>query len=241
MLLQKRHRIRRPVSLQDAVLYYKLHAGFTTGAIVYDYSGSGNDGTANGTSIVPAYPGFDLAGSNEYFDTGSTFQSTFRASFTLAAWAKLDDGQGGFQSIIGIRDTTGNDNRVDLSVTGTGALIARYQTNGSSGNSGTTGVVLPSGQTDWFHIAATFDSVAQQKLVYCNGVSQALSPDGSTVGVTFTEYTSDENVYVGGVDEDGSLVVPIAGLVDEPMIFSVAKTAAEIQSIYETQRWRYAQ
>lgn len=44
------------------------------------------------TGVDSAYNYIDLDGSNEYIDTGSPFQSTFRNSSSISAWIKPTDG-----------------------------------------------------------------------------------------------------------------------------------------------------
>ncbi len=49
-----------------------------------------------------------LDGINDYIDTGNTFQSTFRDSFSVSAWIKLTDGQPSVENVIfGARGSSG--------------------------------------------------------------------------------------------------------------------------------------
>ncbi len=240
--LQKRRRLRWPVSLQDAVLYYKLFAGFTTGAIVYDYSGNGNDGTANGTTIVPAYPGFSIGGTDEFFDVGSTLQSTFRDSFSISCWFRADDGQPAAQQILfGVRDgihTGVSSNIVLLDVATDGKLGFRYETDGN-GRLCATGVVLANGQETFHHIMATA-TAGESLRIYFDGVLKATVDTANPTALVFADYVNANDVYIGASNDTGTDDDHFAGVIDEPMIFGAAKTAAEVKSIYESQRWRYA-
>lgn len=234
------------VNTVGLVLYYKLWAGLTTTATVFDYSLSGNNGTPSGTSIVPANPGFDLAGSDEYFDTGSPFQLTFRGSFTIAMWVKLDDGRpAALDTLFGEFDSVGANSRVSISVGAfTGVLTFIYESEGNSGtNAATNTSAFIDNQTPWIFIAVTMDATVEGaggKLIYVNGSIATLgASDGDTTGVTSSAFTSTTNVFIGALNTDGTDTENVAGLFDEPMIFNVAKTASEVQSIFESTRWRY--
>lgn len=235
--------IRPQIDRTGLVLYHKLWAGLTTTATVFDYSLNGNDGTPTGTSIVPAYPGFDLAGSNEYFDVGATLQATFRSSFTCIIWAKLDEGQPAAQEVLmGVID---GDSRMDFAVTGAGKVTFRYISEGNAGTAATTdAAVFASGQADWTQIAVVLDATLEGpggKVIYVNGALQTLgASDGDTSLVISSAWTSVQDLYIGAQDNGGSDASNIAGLIDEPMIFNVAKTAADMKSIFELTRWRYS-
>ncbi len=245
--MQRRYLQRSfPVNNVGLALYYKLGAGLMSTGKVFDYSQNGNTGVVTGTSIVPAYPGFRLAGNNEYFDVGSPLQNTFRGSFTLAVWVKLNDGQTPDQQVaMGLRDTSGAESRVDLTCEETGDVMFRFGANNQLGTKAQTlNMVLPNGQTEWIHIAGVLDATiegAGGKVIYINGKLAALDGafDGNTTNVISAAFTAATNIYVGGININNVLVGPLAGLIDEPMIFNVAKTAEEMMSLYMRSRHLY--
>ncbi len=53
------------------VAHYKLWAGLTTTASVFDYSLGGKSGTPTGTDIAPAFPGFTFNGTDDFIDVGN--------------------------------------------------------------------------------------------------------------------------------------------------------------------------
>lgn len=53
------------------VAHYKLWAGLTSTASVFDYSLGGFTGTVTGTDIAPAYPGFTFNGTDDFIDVGN--------------------------------------------------------------------------------------------------------------------------------------------------------------------------
>jgi hypothetical protein len=57
-------------STKGLVAYYKLFAGLTSTASVFDYALNGFTGTPTGTGIAPAYPGFRFNGTDDLIDIG---------------------------------------------------------------------------------------------------------------------------------------------------------------------------
>ena len=70
-----------------------------------------------------------LDGSNDYVDTGATFQSTFRGSFSISCWIKPDDGQpSATEFIMGSRNSAQQDGLELINQT-TGKLKFYYESN----------------------------------------------------------------------------------------------------------------
>ncbi len=242
----KKKYIRPQIDTSGLILRYKLYAGLTSTGKVFDYSLNGNDGTVTGSNISPAYPGFSFGGVDEIIDVGAPLQACFRGSFTIVVWVKLDDGQLGSQQVVlGLRDTSGAESRVDLTVHNTGDIVFRYGANAQLGTTAQTlNVAVPNGQTDWTQIAGVLDATLQGpggKVIYVNGglVDLDVGSDGSTLNVISSAFTADINLFIGAININDVASSFTAGLIDEPMIFNAAKTAAEMKSIFETQRWRY--
>ena len=218
------------------ILHYKLWAGLTTSALVFDYSLNGNDGTVV-SAPPPVFPGFDFDGSGDYINTGDTFQSTFRGDFTLSAWVKPDDGQPSSSSVImGARNATVQD-VVLFNQNSVGSLRIQTTINNIDVIVDSDNIVFANGQESWHHIAAVVDTTAKTMTLYFDG---ALAGSGSTATQTPTDFTTDQNLWIGVGNNNSVVFLPYAGLIDEPMIFNKTKTAAEIKSIYESTRWRYS-
>lgn len=63
---------RKPqISTIGLIAHYKLWAGLTNGATVFDYSLGGELGTPTGSDIAPAYPGFTFNGTDDFIDVGN--------------------------------------------------------------------------------------------------------------------------------------------------------------------------
>lgn len=241
----RRHNARKYIDTVGLALYYKLWAGLLGANKVFDYSQNGNDGTVVGTSIVPAYPGFALAGNDEYFNVGSPMQACFQGSFTIVFWVKVYEGRPGGQTIfIGEQDGT---SFVNMAITGGGTpgrIVLRLQ---SAGNKGTDAITndqfLVAGANPWIQVAGVMDSTIQGpggKLLYINGVLQTLgASDGDTTGVVSANYASAQNLYIGAANANGAAGSWTGGVFDIPMIFDKVKTASELLSLYMSTRQFY--
>ncbi len=82
------------------VAHYKLWAGLTTTASVFDYSLDGKPGTPTGTDIAPAYPGFTFNGSDDFIDVGNQGS----AIKSIAMWVNATS-VGGFNYPIDLNGT----------------------------------------------------------------------------------------------------------------------------------------
>lgn len=82
------HRYLPPiVSKRGLVCSLTMNQGLTTGAIIFDESGGGFDGTAT-NSPVPVYPGFDFTAASNMFIEVGTGPTTVSSSMI---WVKQDD------------------------------------------------------------------------------------------------------------------------------------------------------
>ncbi len=75
------------VNTVGLVAHYKLWAGLTTTASVFDYSLGGKPGAVTGTDIAPAYPGFSFNGTDDFIDVGNQGG----AIKTVGLWLKSPD------------------------------------------------------------------------------------------------------------------------------------------------------
>ena len=218
------------VSDASEVLHLKLWEG-----TAFDYSLNGNDGTLTGTSLVYDYPGLNLAGSNEYIDTGSAFQSTFRASWSASIWVKPDDGHpAALEYLLGTANGTAQD-RIYVAVLANGKIRFLVASNGATVFHDSDNVVFANGQETWHHVAvvATADTNLR---VYVDGIDEGLT-DAS--GLTFADWTSADEVFIGTLDNAGTDTGHFPGVIDDARIFNVARSADEVRSLYEQTRWRY--
>ena len=232
--MKEKHR-HPQFSTKGLVAHYKLWAGLTSTAKVFDYSLNGFTGVPTGTDIAPAYPGFKFNGTNDFIDLSSSFQSVFRSSYTISAWAKLTDGQdGGNQTVCGTENALAED-RVQIRVDPVGQVLAIMESNNIVAIAQSPGVVFVNGPTPWVHLVMTAVEDTSINL-YVDGEFQDTT---SAVALTFADWTSSDNLYLGANNVNGASASRLAGKLGESMLFGRALTPAEVKSVYELTKWRY--
>jgi|TARA_R100000479_G_scaffold102462_1_gene51088 hypothetical protein len=175
-------------------------------------------------------------GSNDYIDTGSTFQSTFRDSFTISAWVKFDDGNpSGQTAIVGNRNSSGEDACIFAIDTG-GKLYAQYKSDGDNKYAISNSAIFSNGATQWTHCMAVVDNSASQIYLYVNGSVITLdgTSDGDISSITMGDFTIVDNLYIGARNENGTANMLLDGSLANVGIWNRALSASEIESIY----WR---
>jgi len=137
------------------------------------YMGLGNLLTKGGfVSVFPNKYSFNFDGSNDYLDTGNSFESLFKESFTISAWIKIDDGQpSAINSIINTRN--GFAGYIYFQVEDTGRIKFVHGANLEKELSITTdNVIFSDGASDWTHVAGVFSKSSNTSgsvTIYVNG------------------------------------------------------------------------
>lgn len=235
----------RPSS-KGLVLDYNLNVSEVVSGSVHDYSGNGNTGTI--TDSVPVYPGFLFDGSDDIIDTGSAFQSTFRASFSVVLWCKPDDGQPAAEdTLFGATNGTQQDN-VFIEITTAGKIDFTVESNNNAANALGASATFANGQGDWTSIICTAeDNVAGgagQLLVYVDGsvlgIGAGAGGGGDASGLTFADFTSTDNIFIGGMNlGTAATIQPFAGLLSGIQIYDRVLSAQEVLSIFSLERHKY--
>ncbi len=212
--------------------------------IVLDSSGNSNNGKAcpNASGPTGAAAGkfgngglFD--GSNDYVDTGTSYESTFQDSYTFAFWTKPTDGHpAATQILAGTNPATNNIVKIFLNTDGT--LAYQYQNNSIGTVAQTASAVFSDGpQSSWTHIAivadANINGIGGLK-IYVNGQSATLdgAATGDTSGITFSTYTNSNNFYFGARNSNGSPQNYYAGSFDDLRIYKRALSSSDVLSLY---------
>ena len=138
-------------------------------------------------------------GTNDYINTGSTFQSTFRDSFSICTWVKPVDGQESEVTVLGTLSANAEDGvRVDI-LTG-GEVRFVFEGNNDESYRSTSSAVFSDGVNDWTHIAcvATKGGSGDTTLaLYINGVAMATTLTAATTVANHALYTSAINLTLG--------------------------------------------
>jgi len=173
-------------------------------------------------------------GTNDYIDTGTTFQSTFRDSFSISAWVKFDDGNpSATTGILGNRNSSGQD-AIVWSIDTSGKLQFQYKSNNASKYATSNSAVFANGATEWTHCLVSADNSASQITLYVNGVAVALnsSNNGDISSITMADFTIVDNLYLGARNENGTANTFLNGSLANVGIWNRALSASEIESIY---------
>ena len=174
-------------------------------------------------------PYYHFDGVDDYIDTGDTFQSTFRSSFSISAMVKLNDGQAGeLQTIFGLYDTTG-DAWIQLGILTDGKIRFCY---GPASGAVTldTAFEFDDGEVTWQHIVAVGDEVADTLSVYVNGV--LLPTTASTSGLDWTDFATARFPYIGARNTGGSVGEELGGSIQQLGVYNLALSATEVKELY---------
>jgi hypothetical protein len=180
-------------------------------------------------------------GTELYVDTGDTFQSTFRGSFSISMWVKPTDGRpltsGTY--LFGVSEVSETD-CVWIVLANTGQLIGTYVSDGDEATYYGSDAQFEDGQIeDFHHVVLVADSEKQDIegiLMYFDGVKiPPVHPTlfrGDTSGVTFADFTTTVNPYIGAENLNGTGTNFHNGLIDDVRIYDKALTALEVRAIF---------
>jgi len=183
-------------------------------------SGGGGGG---GGALTNQYS-LDFDGTDDYVDTGSTFQSTFQSDHSISFWVKRS--RSSLESFGGILDGTSGARHYFFADGST--LRLYYYT--ASGLSITVSGSVTWNTTDWFHVAGTVEQSGSDAVVkvYLDGsLVSSTTATGSLSG-----YTSTLDYVIGKRNRPGSSEIPYQGLIDEFAIIPSALSASQITNIY---------
>ncbi len=203
--------------------YYPLNTG--SGTIAVDASGNGHDALIIGDGVqwIASQSAFGQAlelpgAAPNYIEVGTWNPSEETGQLSIAVWANWAGYNGGWQGVMGKRDTWG---------TGDGADMMWHLEIGRDSNqvSFARGGSNPGGDYlmqvgEWTHIAVTFDGITAT--VYINGV------ENGGGDFSFGPKT-DARLVIGAVEANGGN--PFNGILDEVYIFDRAILAAEVSHL----------
>lgn len=228
-----------------------------------DLSTNSNNGTVNGSPTeiflqeVPFF-GKDSLGmfmnkprlgglnfnKSGYVETGSTFQSTFRDSFSICFWFKFPDGQPSLAMRFLGHDAGNNDLFISLEADGKSKF--QFQSNSDRVISKTDAAIASNNQTDWIYLTITLtkaSTIGDAQIIFYKDGSAV---DSSLVGTeTLTQanmelYTQDQNLVLGAFNNEGTIDTDTCdGIIDDFKIYSKALTAAEISKNYNATKGRH--
>ena len=181
-------------------------------------------------------------GTGDFIDLENTFQSVFRDSFSISFWCKLTDGQpSSTQAFFGSTNASGEDN-VYLNFAATGKISFVYEADNDLAAYSTGAVVFGNGDTGWKHVVITqthSGSGNATPALFVDGDAVTISPSGPGGGLVVTEanaqaFTTDQNLYIGGRNSNGSLVEPMIGNLNDFAIWDEALDGDAVTAIYNS-------
>lgn len=177
-------------------------------------------------------------GSNDYIDTGNTFQSMLRGGFSISAWVKMDDGvPSGLKTICGSRNSSDEDwwyFGIASSEGNEGKMIIYHKTNNDPDIGYSDAAVFPNGATGWGHlvISATINTATDGYKMFFNGKLVGVDPSNGISTSNWEAFTTSDNVYLGGYNDDSSVSNLWDGKISEIAFYSKALNSSEVATIY---------
>lgn len=141
-------------------------------------------------------------------------------AITISMWVKMDAFPTSAVNLIASRSWVSGSNLIELSIFGFDTPFYVVQ-------QGIWMTEFPQQKIpavklgDWFHLAMTYDAIAQKSYMYIDGVAGAVAPITSGATVNIGNYTIGGNAYLNARYFDGQI--------DEVRIYDYALTPAEIQ------------
>jgi len=193
-----------------------------------------------GPAIQGSEYSINFDGTDGYVDTGDTYQSTFRDSFTLACWCKFGDGQPGqLDMLFGAIHSSGQD-AIYLQNTTAGRLQLLFRANSDSVGTLTDAAVFSDGATDWQHIAVTVtknSSADTTVIFYVDGAAVDTTTSNALSDTNHGAYTSSADLFIGARNNTtfgGSTDFFLGGLLDDFAIWDVALDADAVEAMYNS-------
>tara|TARA_R110000823_G_scaffold236452_1_gene362158 strand:- start:378 stop:1142 length:765 start_codon:yes stop_codon:yes gene_type:complete len=171
-----------------------------------------------------------------YLDTGNTYQSTIRDSFTISFWGKIVNGTYG-GSFFGTREGL-QDGIICMHLTSTDKLRFGLEGYGGDAVIADTDAAVFNALNVWKHITITVTKNPGANtgvLFYVNGSVVASTNLIELAENRHSNYTNEFNFYIGGInDSDTLLTNSLIGNVDEFAIWDVALDAPAVAAVYNS-------
>jgi len=210
--------------------------------VYYDYGPDSVDGTEGAGAAAPTWTAKTIScDGGDYADTGETFQTVIRGSHSISMWVKPDDGiPAGLQVPFGMTDDASNE--YYLYVNTAGKLCWYFEAGGNLVYCRTDAAFFANGAETWHHIVAVADTTiggAGGMKWYADGNALTIAAgDGDTSGITFGDFTSDSDIYVGARNDVRGTEVDqhFAGDIDDVLPISSALSSNQVVELYNIGR-----
>lgn len=194
--------------------------------INYDVPAEGGSG-ATQSALDSAAPGkigqaFSFNGSNERIEMGDVLDQT--GSFSLHAWIKPDSKTATSGRII-VKDD-GSTNGWGLSLGDGSSSTLNFFIRGTTPTNTETGTVITN--DDWYNVIAVFDTSANTKRIYVNGVLEA-----EDTSVTGDPVNNTATTSIGGSDTSGAF---FKGTIDDVRVYNRALNEDDVGRLSQLNR-----
>jgi len=207
----------------DANTVALWHLDESSGSIVSDASGKGNNGTATGTSIVNGKFGkarsFNGLGDYIIVSDNVNFDFSIGKQFTLETWIKINSLPSTVSLILG-KWGWGNDedDEWQLVLLNDGRIY--FQVNSSTSYQSPDAIVYSTTHVqpgNWIEVKCVWNGNAKWAGIYLNGVEE----NSTTFAVSTIPHTT-EPIYIG---TNGNMIEFFNGIIDEVRISNIARTS----------------
>jgi hypothetical protein len=179
-----------------------------------------------------------LDGTGDYLDTGHTFQTTIRADFSWSSWVKPDDGQPGSNDILIGTQNSSSEDLFYFGIDTDGKIFVQHKANNDPASYTTDNAIFPNGACDWTHVVVTADytngGAATAYKIFVNGIETSATLANAVSEANHELFTTTDNFYIGGQNNDGSVANAFAGSIDEVAIFNVTLDADAVAAVYNS-------
>lgn len=223
------------------VAHYKMNDDAAS-TVVIDSQGYSNGTAQRNTNLLTTAGKVNnalnfLAENGIYVNTNSSFNDFFNADFSIALWAKPDDGQpGSTKALLGFWDDEAQYRpEIQVHINRYGKLSFKGRTSQESAEGGwdvISDVVFSDGQETWHFIVITAEQIDDANCTF------NLYLDGTLIGTqtrdqVLSEFNTDLDLYIGTtfVTPDGRRFY-FDGDIDNLMFFNKTLSQAEMDFLY---------
>ena len=185
----------------------------------------------------------DFDGTDDYLDTGATFNTTFAGSFSISLWMRPDDGHpASAEYVFGSNEgDTSDDSGIRLELlTSTKVRFVLKSNEAEVYNDTSAAIFTDNAQDGWTHIVciATKNSGADTTLsMYKNGSAVTLvSATGSVSEAQHAAFSTVRNLYIGARNQQGTAQTFYDGKIGDFAIWNTALDANNVAAIYNSGR-----
>jgi len=210
-----------PALAADPVAYWNFNDGTAD-----DSSGNGHDGTLSGSRISiiddsergsKVVDADNIASTNNsVVDCGSGSWADITSEITIAAWFTLEN----IHTSNLYMFTKGSAYQITSNGTSDGM---RFYMSGLSTTTITTSTPVMDGK--WHHLAVTYDSAAQERIIYIDGIPVADDTPSGSIS------TNTESVVIAGRLASGYLQRGWDGRLDDVRLYNAVLTEDEVRSL----------